>query len=238
MKRFLSMTLIISMLVCLASCGGKTSSQETPSVEETVSVSSTVETSTEVSSEEKTTEATDATEDDMSELKAIGDVDVENGILFVSITVPKDLVNEDTTQETLDNGAGDTYTSAKLNGDGSVTYKMTKAQHKAMLDKVKESIDESIQEMIEDTNYSISNVKYNDNMSEFDITLEGTELGFGDAFAAFAFYIYGGMYQIFSGKKSDKISVHFYDPSGNLIDTADSSKMGGDESQAATEASK
>lgn len=82
MKRLLSMTLIISMLVCLASCGGKTSSQETPSVEETVSVSSTVETSTEVSSEEKTTEATDATEDDMSELKAIGDVDVENGILF------------------------------------------------------------------------------------------------------------------------------------------------------------
>ena len=238
MKRFLSMTLIISMLVCLASCGGKTSSQETPSVEETVSVSSTVETSTEVSSEEKTKEATDATEDDMSELKAIGDVDVENGILFVSITVPKDLVNEDTTQEALDEGAGDTYTSAKLNADGSVTYKMTKTQHKAMLDKVKESIDDSIQKMIEDTNYSISDVKYNDNMSEFNITLEGTELGFGDAFAAFAFYIYGGMYQIFSGKKSDKILVHFYDPSGNLIDTADSSKMGGDESQAATEASK
>ena len=51
-------------------------------------------------------------------------------------------------------------------------------------------------------------------------------MGFADSFATLAFYLYGGMYGIFTGKTPEKVIVNFYNPSGDLISTADSSKMG------------
>ena len=64
-------------------------------------------------------------QEDMDELSKIGDIEVENGILTVSITLPAEYM-EGVTQEQLDAGKGTTYQSATLNDDGSVTYKMTK----------------------------------------------------------------------------------------------------------------
>lgn len=213
MKRIIALLLVGCMSSSLCACGGKTFEGQNASA---------------VATEAATLEAT--TEDDlqseMDELSAIGDVEVNNGILTVSLTVPKDFAGDTATQEELDQNAGDTYVSAKLNDDGSVTYKMTKAQHKAMLDGIVESIDSSLEEMIGDENYSITDIKHSDDYTQFDVTLSGTELGLGDAFSTMAFYIYGGMYGIFSGHRTDSIVVNFYDPNGNIIETADSANSG------------
>jgi hypothetical protein len=168
-------------------------------------------------------------EDDEAALAAIGDVETKDGILTVSINVPSDLVGE-TTQEELDQSKGILYQSAVLNDDGSVTYKMTKQQHRAMLDKISEAVDESAQEMIDDEeNYTIAAVTHNDDCTEFNVTLDGTEVGFGDYFTTYSFFLYGGMYGKFSGHIPEHMIVNYYDPDGNLIEAVDSADFEGSE---------
>lgn len=99
--------------------------------------SKTAERSTrETNSEGSTGEQADTEDENMAALDALGKVETENGILTVSITIPADLVGE-TTQEDLDASKGELYQSALLNDDGSVTYKMTKKQHRAMLENIR-----------------------------------------------------------------------------------------------------
>lgn len=214
MKKLISLLLIMSLAVSLCSCTSNTSSSAANN--ETSAAS---ETETETLSEEE------QLEEDRDELSAIGDVEVENGILTVSVTVPSDFVGE-TTQDELDEKAGDTYVSAKLNDDGSVTYKMTKNQHKEMLEGIVEGIDSSLQDMVDDDSYSFTSIKHNDDYTQFDVTISGAELNFSDSFATLAFYMYGGLYGIFSGHRADNVIVNFYDQDGNLINTGDSDNLG------------
>ena len=217
MRRVISFLLLTSMLLALTACG------DSAKVEEAV-----LEATEESTSEVETT-TVETTEDPMAEdmeiLSAIGEVSVENGILIVSVTVPASIVGEDVDQAQLDADAGTTYQSAKVNDDGSVTYKMTRAQHKEMLEGMKESIDQALQEMIESPDFNFQDIKYNSNMSEFEVTMTTTELGLGDSFSVIAFYMYGSMYQIFCGDKSESIIVNFYASDGTLINTADSANM-------------
>lgn len=216
MKRVISILLLISLLLAFTACGQ-------PEKMEEVVLEVTEDTAEEATTAVETTE--DPMAEDMEILSAIGEVSVENGILTVSVTVPASIVGEDIDQAQLDADAGTTYQSAKVNDDGSVTYKMTRAQHKEMLEGMKESIDQAIQEMIESTDFNFQEIKYNSNMSEFEATMTTTELGLGDSFSVIAFYMYGGMYQIFCGDKSESIIVNFYAPDGTLINTADSANM-------------
>ena len=72
-------------------------------------------------------------EGEESAIEDIGKVEVEQKLLSVEITVPADFVGE-TTQADLDaNVSAGKFLSAKLNDDGSVTYSMTKGQHKEVL---------------------------------------------------------------------------------------------------------
>lgn len=178
------------------------------------------------SSAEGNTEQENASEDeDAAALAALGDVETENGILTVSLTVPADLAGE-ITQEELDKSKGELYQSAVRNDDGSVTYKMTKKQHRAMLKSLAEGVDESAQEMIDDNeNYSIAAITHNDDCTEFNVTLDGTEIGFGDYFVSYSFFMYGLLYGKFSGHTPEHMIVNYYDPDGNLIDAVDSADL-------------
>ena len=60
------------------------------------------------------------------QLESLGKIVTENGIFYVYITLPAELINRDITQESIDAEAGEAYTSGMLNEDGSVTYKLTK----------------------------------------------------------------------------------------------------------------
>lgn len=188
-----------------------------------------------MTSTETETSEEDQMQEDMEELSAIGDVETENGILTVTITVPADLVGE-TTQESLDESKGTLYRSAVLNEDGSVTYKMTKAQHRAMLENLAGAVDETSQELIDDDeNYAISAVTHNDDLTEFNVTLDGTEIGLGDYFTVYSFYMYGLIYGKFSGKTPEHMIVNFYDSDGNLIEAVDSADLEDAESSGETE---
>ena len=159
-------------------------------------------------------------------LNSLGKVETENGLFFVTVTLPADLAGDDITQESIDAAAGETYTSGKLNDDGSVTYKMTKRQHKNMLDTLRAGLDETLKEMCESDEYAFSQITHNDDFTSFDVKLTTEELGLSESFMVMAFYMYGGMYSIFTGKQSDVI-VNFYSADGQLIETANSANIGG-----------
>ena len=164
------------------------------------------------------------TQEDWDQLAAIGDVQVENGIMTVSLTVPADLA-QNITQETIDAGIGTQYQAAFRNQDGSITYKMTKEQHQAMLEQLAVSFDNSLQEMIDDEKYTISNITRNNDFTVFDISLDGAEPSVSDSFAAFSLYMYGELYGVFNGKRPEHVIVNYLDSNGNLIDSDDSAAM-------------
>ena len=164
------------------------------------------------------------TQEDWDQLAAIGDVQVENGVMTVSLNVPADLA-KNIRQETIDAGIGTQYQAAFRNQDGSITYKMTKEQHQAMLEQLAVSFDNSLQEMIDDEKYTISNITRNNDFTVFDISLDGAEPSVSDSFAGFGLYMYGELYGIFNGKRPEHVIVNYLDSNGNLIDSDDSATM-------------
>lgn len=209
-----TITVLLTVLMVTGVCGcGKKETAETQEIAETV---------TETEKEETVTQEEDAIDDPSWEvLEGLGMVETENGLFFVSITLPAELVGEEMTQEKIDAEAGTTYTSGKLNDDGSVTYKMTKAQHKAMLDKLAESMETSLKDMTENGDFAVSEITHNADFTSFDVRLTTEDVGMSEGFLAMGLYMYGGMYGIFTGKKAD-ITVNYYSVDGDLIYTANS----------------
>ncbi|MBE5825253.1 MAG: hypothetical protein E7307_01315 [Butyrivibrio sp.] len=155
-------------------------------------------------------------------------IEVDENLLTVEITVPSSFIGE-TTQEDIDKSVKENgYVSGTLNSDGSVTYKMTKTQHKELVAKIKETIDTQMSEMVGSEDYpNIVSVEANDDYTNFTITTKSTELGLMESMSTLAFYMYGGMYNAFAGNKVDNIHVDFVnEASGQVIQSADSKNMG------------
>lgn len=159
------------------------------------------------------------------ELEKLGKIEVEDGKSFVSITLPADFAGDEITQESLDKGKGKEYFSATLNPDGSVTYKMNKKQHKAMMESIKESLEKGIQDIIDSPDFSFTKVTHNEDFTVFDAHLSTDELGMAESFMVLGFYVFGGVYGIFSGHEDQNITVNFYSKSGNLLETVNSSDL-------------
>ena len=99
--------------------------------------------------------------------------------------------------------------------------KLTKTQYKEMLASISQELDACIKEISESDDYNIDKVEHNDDFSKFDVTLSTDEVGLYDSIASLAFYMYGGMYQIFKGSKSANVVVNYYDTNGALIESSD-----------------
>jgi len=119
----------------------------------------------------------------------------------------------------------------KVNGDGSVTYIMDKKTHKELLASMKQAVDDSIKETLADKeNYpSFAEIKYNDDLTQFDIMVDKASYGGLQPFVAVGFYMSGNMYQAMNGKSFDtaKTIVNFKDKAtGEVIESGDSSALG------------
>lgn len=150
------------------------------------------------------------------ELEKLGGVYNEKGTKFAYITMPADF-SSGATQELLDATSGEMYTAARLNEDGSITYKLTKKQHKGMLDDFQGVIDDSIKEMLDNSSLAYTDIKPGKGYSVFDVTLSNEELGDAEMIMNTAFFIYGELYGIFNGHSEDNITVNYYGPGGSLI---------------------
>lgn len=216
MKKFIALSLAVVMSMSLIACSGTGTNQ---SSSEAASPSG----ATSSASEEAAEPSAESTED----IAALGDIEVEENIFDVEITIPADYV-ESTTQEEVDQEAAEAGVhSATLNEDGSVTYVMSKAQHKKLLEDIRQSIQTSLDEMVGSEDYpNITSVEANDNFTSFTVTTTSTELSLTEAFSIMGFYMYGGLYGIFSGETPDNIHVDFVNAdTGEIIDSSDSQDM-------------
>lgn len=166
------------------------------------------------------------TDDLMGELPE-GTVEVDTGLFNVTLTVPADYIGE-VTQEQLDEAASSKgYKSATLNSDGSVTYVMTRSQHNDLVDGVKQSIQSGLDDLVASADNRFTSIEANSDFTDFTVTLDGTELDFGEEFTALSLYIYGGMYNAFRGTSIDNVHIKFVSAStGAVIEEANSRDLG------------
>lgn len=215
MKKTLLITLLVSILLfsgCGSTAESETATAPTPQPSEEAEIPTEVAAAT-------------AEQSDLSELEAIGEIEVEKELFDVILTIPSEYIGE-TTQEELDIAAKDAgYESITLNKDGSATYVMTKKQHAKLISDLADTINAALQQMIGSEEYpNITNIETNDNFTKFVITTTSTELSMAESFSILGFYMYGGMYSIFEGTEIDNISVTFVNAdSEEIISTANSS---------------
>lgn len=157
-------------------------------------------------------------------------IQAEKNIFSVEITLPASMVGEDITQETLDADLAENgFTSATLNADGSVTYKMPKDVHENLMTEMAAEIDTALAEMVDPETF-IKNVTANDDYTVFTVELDADELGMLEAFSALGCYIQGGMYNAFNGTPADDIVVRYVNVhTGEVIHEAHSAQIGNTE---------
>ena len=211
-NRTIALTLALLLVLSLAGCGS--SEPQTSATTQAATDSTT------------STETTTGFED----LEAIGELEVDQNLFTVEITVPADFLGEGITQESLDaDVAASNYISAKLNDDGSVTYVMNKAVHDEMMVGVRDTIQQALDEMVGSEEFpSFTKVEANDDFTQFTIETTSTELGLVESFSVLGFYMFGGMYHAFNGTQVDDIAVTFINAdTGDTVGEAHSSDMAG-----------
>ena len=207
-RKLLILSLLAALSLGVSACGDKeggSDSSGSAQQQESSEPSSITEESKELESETSSEES--------------GKIEVEENIFSVELTIPADFVGEQT-QEDLDKISEENgFKSVVLNEDGSATYTMTKKQHEDMLSEMKQQLNASLEELIGSEDYpNFTKIEANDNFTEFTITTKSTELDMAESFSVMAFYMYGGMYNVFSGDEVDNINVKFINEStGKLI---------------------
>jgi len=157
-----------------------------------------------------------------------GDIDVDKGIFNVTLTIPAEIVGSDITQQKCDDVASEEgYKSATLNADGSVTYVMSKAQHKSIMDEVREDIKQELSDMVTSGDYpNFISIKPSDDFMKFTVIIKSEELNLVDSLSVLQLYVYGGMYNAFNGTPAENITVSFVnETSGKVIHEANSKNM-------------
>ncbi len=137
----------------------------------------------------------------------------------VAVTLPAFMVTEGATQQSLEETLSDEYTAVKLNADGSATYVMTRENYETKLTELKESVDESIDEIIGSEDFTVTSITYNDDMTEFNVNVSGDKLGDFDYIIEMLFEMQAQIYQAFKGIDADEIAVHYYTPDGTELST-------------------
>ena len=154
-------------------------------------------------------------------------MNVEREIFDVKLAIPKDYV-EGETQESLDAKAKEAgWKSATLNADGSVTYEMTKKQHKVMMDELAENINTELNNMCGSEDYpNYVSITASDNFTNFKVVSKSSELGITESISVLGFYMFGGMYNVFNGTTVDNIHIDFVnEATGEVFNSADSKDM-------------
>ncbi len=133
-------------------------------------------------------------------------------LVNVEITVPG-LLMEDKDQENYDELIADAKSEGVkeviINDDGSFTYKMSKENHKEMLEKMKIELLETIDHIKNDQDFvSVSDIKFNKSLDKFTLVVN-QELYKNsiDGFAALAVGVTAMYYQLFTGLSEDEVIV-------------------------------
>ncbi|PMC35720.1 hypothetical protein CJ195_18210 [Bacillus sp. UMB0899] len=146
------------------------------------------------------------------EQKDEGAVDVEKGLLNVEVTLPASMFEGEDIDTVIADAKKEGIKEVTKNEDGSLTYKMSKAKHKEMMEELKKGILETVEETKNSEDYvSIKDVTYNDSFTEFTLLVnKGDYENSMDGFAAFGLGLSGMYYQLYNGVDPDKYKVTIF----------------------------
>jgi len=139
----------------------------------------------------------------------------------VELTLPEILFDGQTAKEIQASAKKQGVKEVKINEDGTVYYKMSKSDHKQMMDKLKISLQESMDELV--TNGiapSFKKIQYNKDFTQFDVTVDRSAYENSmDVTKIFAFALSGTFYHAFQGGDMHdlKINVNMIDAATNKI---------------------
>ncbi|WP_042458965.1 hypothetical protein [Neobacillus dielmonensis] len=138
-------------------------------------------------------------------------VNVDKGLLNVTITLPASMFEDQNVDEAVANAQKEGITAIK-NEDGSVTYKMSKSNHKEMMEEMKSNVIQTIEEAKSGKDYqSIKDITYKNNFSEFTMIVDQAAYENSlDGFAALGLGMSGMMVELFNGVKPDDYKVTIY----------------------------
>ncbi|MET0887951.1 MAG: hypothetical protein ABWX92_16055, partial [Mycetocola sp.] len=129
-----------------------------------------------------------------------GAIEVEEDLLTVDVRVARSLLdpNDTLTDEDIVANASEKGMSAVVDGD-AVVYTMTKPQRDEMLTGMRTSIQSSVDDLIADDSNSITGVEFDDGMTSFRVSVDGSRYSQLESLLVLAFYIPGALYQQFAG---------------------------------------
>lgn len=203
MKKILAMFLALCMLLSMAACGAeeeKALEVETPNAEQ--DVQPTPEQDAEPAPEQDTEPTPEAD-------GGIGDIEVDENLIDVEITLSADYFEGETEEDIKAEAQEQGFKDCKVNEDGSVTYTMSKAKHKEMLAQMKSEMGEMLDDMVngEGKVPAFVSVEYNDNFSVIDIFVDPAVYTPMDTMYALVLFLVGAYYQAFEGAAEEDVDV-------------------------------
>ena len=152
-------------------------------------------------------------------------VKVDKGLLSVEITIPKSLLAPDGGEinydEIINKAKEDGVKDVVINEDGSITYKMDKAQHDKMMTELRKNVKDTFDELINGEDFpSIKEIKSNESFSEIVVVVDRERFENSlDGIGVLGIVFPSMLYQVFDGAKPDncKVKVSFKDIATNKI---------------------
>lgn len=139
-------------------------------------------------------------------------IEVDKGLFNVEITLPSSFFGEEELAN-IEKNIKEDISDAEItkNDDGSLTIKMSKSEHKQLLNDMKQGFVEGIDQMINEEFTTIQDVTYDEDFSNFKLIVSDQssfEESF-DGFATFSLGLASLMYQAFAGADLEKVKVNF-----------------------------
>lgn len=190
MKRFATLLLVVTLVSACSTNDGETQQATPPS----------------------STASTEASPSNSAEsddgLGAIGDIEVNRGLFNVEITIPPEFVDAADQDNVLSQARDLGINNVTFNDDGSITYKMSRSQHRQWMANLGDDISQLLTAL--PASYpSIREVTHNRDFTRVTLTVDRNawENGF-DGFATLAIAFGAGFYQVFNGTSPDDIQIN------------------------------
>lgn len=119
----------------------------------------------------------------------------------------------------------DLIDSIEKNDDESYSILVSKDNQKILLNNISSTINDGLEGMINEEAYTFTSIEANDSFSNFKVTMSGDNLNLSEHFTPTWFYIYGGMFNYFSGNSIDNIHIDYVKKDGSIVSTADSGDL-------------
>lgn len=134
---------------------------------------------------------------------------VDKNLLDVTITLPASMFEGEDVNASAEKMKEEGCKEATVNEDGSITVKVSKSKHKEMMEEMRASMIEYLEEMKTSEDFkSIKDVTYNEDFTKFTLEVIQDEYeGSFDSFSAMGIGMMSSMYHIYNGVLAEKVKV-------------------------------